>query len=234
MNQNRIAIITKSTNCFVSLQESLKENWMDVCTVSSIEAILEKYIILPFVLAIIDAKSFGKDTLKLVCRLHGARPAPILVLMTKSCANDRLELLQMGATVCLDVESSPEEQTAQAKALIQIYSARDDGLHRETLVFGTSLVINPIYRLVILDGERIDLSRREFDLLYLMARYDNRVFTPEQLYKQLWNEEDISQIGDTVKSGIKVLRKKLEPVGHEFIQNVRGIGYRFVGISENN
>lgn len=234
MYQNEVAIISKAANSFDSLQKNLKENGLDICTVSSLENIFEKYMTSSYVLAIVDANSYGDDTLKLVRHLHGAKPAPILVLMTGLYLGIHLKLLRMGATVCMDVETGPDVQAAQAKTLIQIYNARDDNLHRETLVFGTSLVINPIYRLVILDGERIDLSRREFDLLYLMARYDKRVFTPEQLFKQLWNEEDISQIGDTVKSGIKVLRKKLEPAGHEYIQNVRGIGYRFVGISENH
>lgn len=229
MYQDKVAIITKNESSFALLQKNLKENNMDICTTSSIENFFEKYISLPFVLAIVDADSHGENAQKLIRHLRGAKPAPILVLMTKSCADDRLKLLQMGATVCLDVESSPEEQAAQAKALIQIYSTRDDSLHRETLVFGSTLVINPMYRFVILNGEKINLTRREFDLLYLMARQGNQVFTPEQIYTQLWSDEDNSQIGDTVKSCIKALRKKLEPVGHDYIQNVWGTGYRFVG-----
>lgn len=234
MHQSKVAIISKSTSAFIPLQKDLKENYMDVCAVSSIEDILEKYINLPYVLAIIDTNSFGENTLNLVSRMHGSKPAPVLVLMSESCPCNRLDLLRMGATVCMGAEATLEEQAAQAKALIQVYNARDDSLHRETLVFGSTLVINPIYRLVILNGERIDLSRREFGLLYLMAKHNKHVFTPNQLYKQLWNDGEDSQIGDTVKSCIKVLRRKLEPAGHEYIQNVRGTGYRFVGISENH
>lgn len=229
MSQNKVAIISKKTSSFILLQEKLKENGMDVCTLLSNENITEKYISLPFVLAIVDANSYGRGTLKLVSQLHGAKPIPILVMMTESCLCNRLELQQMGATVCMDAETAIEEQIAQAKALIQIYNARDNNLHRETRIFGSTLVINPIYRLVILNGEKINLTRREFDLLYFMARQDNQVFTPEQIYTQLWSDEDNSQIGDTVKSCIKALRKKLEPVGHDYIQNVWGTGYRFVG-----
>lgn len=169
MHQSKVAIISKSTSAFIPLQKDLKENYMDVCAVSSIEDILEKYINLPYVLAIIDTNSFGENTLNLVSRMHGSKPAPVLVLMSESCPCNRLDLLRMGATVCMGADATPEEQAAQAKALIQVYNARDDSLHQETLVFGSTLVINPIYRLVILNGERIDLSRREFGLLYLMA-----------------------------------------------------------------
>lgn len=104
----------------------------------------------------------------------------------------------MGATVCMGPETSPAYQIAQAMALIQTYSAKDDSLHRETLVFGGPLVINPIYRLVILDGEKINLTRREFDLLCLLAKHYDRVLTPEQIYRQLWSDEDNIEIGDTV------------------------------------
>lgn len=229
MLQNKVVIISKNTSSFIPLQESLKEYGMDTWIVSSISDIFEKYITLPFVLAIIDANSYGEDTLKLVSQLHGAKPAPILVLMSETYPGNLLKLLQMGATVCMNAETSLQEQTAQAKALIQVYSARDDNIHRETIAFGTSLVINPVYRIVVLNGEITDLPRREFDLLYFMARHNMQVFTPEQLYRQLWSDGDDTHIGDTVKSAIKVLRKKLEPTGYEYIQNVWGTGYRFVG-----
>lgn len=233
MYQNKVTIISKNTSNFDTLQQILNANGMDVYTISSFGDFIEKYITLPYVLTIIDANSYREDTLKLVSHLHGSKPAPILVLMTASYPGTRLEFLRMGATVCMNAESSPEEQVAQAKALIQIYCARDDSLHRETLAFGTALVINPIYRLVILNGDKISLTRREFDLLYFMAKHEMQVFTPEQLYRQLWSDEDDTQIGDTVKSAIKSLRKKMEPASHEYIQNEWGTGYRFVGNAEN-
>lgn len=232
MYLKKVAIISKNTGGFYRLQRNLNEVGIDTHAVSTIEDILGKYITPPFVLAVIDANSYKDQTPKLVRYLYGAKPAPILVMMSKSCLCNRLELLRMGATVCLNMETTPEEQAAQAEALIQIYSARDDNLHRETLFFGTALVINPIYRIVILNGERINLTRREFDLLYLMAKHDNRVFTPEQIYKQLWGDEDGVQVGSTIKSSIRALRKKLEPVGYDYIQNVWGTGYRFVGNSD--
>ena len=124
-------------------------------------------------------------------------------------------------------DAPPQEQAAQAMALVRIYGAKDDDKHRKTLAFGTSLVINPAYRMVVLNGEIVKLTRREFDLLYFMARQNMRVFTPEQLYRNVWNNDN--EIGATVKSAISALRKKLKPHGHEYIQNVWGIGYRFVG-----
>lgn len=58
MSQNKIIIITKNANDFISLKKNLSENGMETCTVSSIEKLFVKYISLPFVLAIIDASSY--------------------------------------------------------------------------------------------------------------------------------------------------------------------------------
>ena len=75
---------------------------------------------------IIDAGSYGEDTLKIVNYLQGAKSAPILVLLSETVSIDRLELFRKGATVCMAANVSPQEQAAQAMALVQIYDAKDD------------------------------------------------------------------------------------------------------------
>lgn len=231
MYQNRVTIICRNEIISCPLQEILLGNGLEVKTFKSIEDMFVEFIKKPHALTIIDAGSYSEDTLKIVSYLQGAKSAPILVLLSKTEPIDRMELFRKGATVCMTTDASPEEQAAQAMALIQIYVAREDNKHRKTLVFGTSLVINPVYHMVVLNGKMLKLTRREFDLLYFMARQDMRVFTPEQLYRNVWGSEDDDQIGDTVKSGIKALRKKLGPYGRNYIQNEWGIGYRFAGKS---
>ena len=229
MYQNRVTIISQNETVSDPIQELLLENGLEINTVKSIEDMFEEFIKNPHVLTIIDGGSYGEDTLKIVNYLQGAKSSPILVLISETESIDRLELFRKGATVCMDIDASPEEQAAQAMALVRIYGAKDDNKHRRTLAFGTSLVINPLYRMIVLNGEIVKLTRREFDLLYFMARRDMRVFTPEQLYRNVWGGESEDQIGDIVKSGIKSLRKKLGPQGRNYIQNKWGIGYRFAG-----
>lgn len=229
MYQNRVTIISQNENISRPIHELLLENGLEVKTVRAIEDMFENYIKKPHALTIIDAESFGEDTLKIVNYLHGAKSVQILVLLSKTVSIDRLELFRKGATVCMAADASPQEQAAQAMALIRIYGAKDDDKHRKTLAFGASLVINPVYRMVVLNGEIVKLTRREFDLLYYIARQNMRVFTPEQLYGNIWNNDNDNQVGATVKSAISVLRKKLKPYGRDYIQNVWGTGYRFVG-----
>ena len=175
INTKRVTIISQNENISGPVHKLLLENGLDVKTSESFEDMFEEYIKKPHALTLIDAESFGEDTLKIVNYLHGAKSAPILVLLSETESIDRVELFRKGATVCMAADAPPQEQVAQAMALVRIYGAKDNDKHRQTLAFGTSLVINPVYRMVVLNGEIVKLTRREFDLLYYMAGQNMRV-----------------------------------------------------------
>lgn len=90
------------------------------------------------------------------------------------------------------------------------------------LVF-EDMQILPGQRKVIYNGNEVELTTREFDILYTLARYHDQVLTAEQIYKAVTGEE---ALGDyhSIENSIYSIRKKLE---HDVIQNVRGYGYRF-------
>lgn len=98
-----------------------------------------------------------------------------------------------------------------------------------TLSFGMELTIDPLHRQVVLNGNWLELTRKEFDVLYFLASYPGQVFTREQIYHNVWHNEADYNVDEAVKSSIKVLRKKLAQAPKEYIQNVRGVGYRFAG-----
>ena len=123
----------------------------------------------------------------------------------------------------MEQTAAPQEQSAQAQALIDIYC----GDTRERLIFGDNLIIVPASRLVILNGERLKLTHREYQLLRYLADHDQTVVSREEIYKAVWGGEYYSE--DAVKSCVRVLREKLRPAGRELIETVRGIGYRFSG-----
>lgn len=75
-------------------------------------------------------------------------------------------------------------------------------------------------------GKRIEIDKKEFDLLFCLASNPGQVFSREQLYNYVW-EEAIYNVDDVVKAHIKGLRKKLSDVKTTYIKNVWGIGYYF-------
>ena len=96
-----------------------------------------------------------------------------------------------------------------------------------TLAFGKNLIIDPLTRQVQLNGENLQFTRKEFDLLFCLASNPGQVFSREQLYNQVWDEHSAYNVDDVVKSQIRLLRQKLSITEKEYIKNVWGVGYRF-------
>lgn len=85
------------------------------------------------------------------------------------------------------------------------------------------IIIEPDYRRVTRNSEQILLSKKEFDILYLLAKNCGQVFTKEQIYDYIWREEPYN-IDNVVMCQIRSLRKKLGP---QYIQTLWGVGYKF-------
>ena len=154
---------------------------------------------------------------------------PIIVITPKLRAAEKVALFHAGANACLERPVDAALCVAQARSLIQLYlDAKFSDKKIHPLVFGTELIINPIYHHVIIDGESLELTRTEFDLLYYMAEHPNQIFSRQQLYQQVWGD-DLGISGEnTVRSHIGNIYKKLADVDKHYIQNTRGIGYKFV------
>lgn len=92
------------------------------------------------------------------------------------------------------------------------------------------LSIYPDQRKVFREGQEIFLPSREFEILLFLAKEPNKVFTPGQIFENVWKEEGIG-CENAVGCAIYQLRKKLEKDSRcpQFIQTVRGVGYKFVG-----
>lgn len=124
------------------------------------------------------------------------------------------------------------------------FNDREDNLFQQTLewlssnlsttpifmnIQATELSINPYTRIVIdKHGSQIFLTAKEFDLLYFLSSHKGQVFTKEQLYENVWGNEDIFNASN-LTSFIRKLRKKIEPVPDKprYIITVWGVGYKF-------
>ncbi|MDO4339993.1 MAG: winged helix-turn-helix domain-containing protein [Eubacteriales bacterium] len=92
------------------------------------------------------------------------------------------------------------------------------------------MIIDLEKRKVLKDGTEIPLTTTEFEILYLLASHPERVYTYQQIYEAIWNEEYVCEKG-SIMSYIQRLRKKIESDHRhpKYIENIRGIGYKFVG-----
>ncbi len=183
-------------------------------------------------LVILDLMLPGMDGLS-VCReiRSGSGYVPVLMLTAKSTELDRVLGLEMGADDYLTKPFSVAELAARVKALFRrvdaMASAPAVETSRDELIVD-GLRIDPVRRRVFVTDQEVELTAREFDLLWHFASHPGRVFSRVQLLDTVWgyNHEGYEH---TVNTHINRLRGKIEtnPAQPEFIQTVWGVGYRF-------
>lgn len=180
-------------------------------------------------LIVIYVKETVNRCLQILHHLRKSVLMPIIIIIESPTALEKLSIFHAGANICLEKPIDFNLFAAQVDALFQLYMDTKNCLGKNgALVFGREVIINPIYRYVIIDAKPLEVTRTEFDLLYYMASHPNQIFTRQQLYRQVWGD-DLGIGGEnTVRAHIGNLYKKLANVGKTYIQNTRGVGYKFV------
>lgn len=183
-------------------------------------------------LVILDLMLPGMDGLS-VCReiRAGSGYVPVLMLTAKSTELDRVLGLEIGADDYLTKPFSVAELSARVKALFRRVDAMTSAPASETnseALTADGLRIDPARRRVFIHEQAVELTAREFDLLWHFASHPGRVFSRVQLLDAVWGYSH-EGYEHTVNTHINRLRGKIEtdPAHPAFIQTVWGVGYRF-------
>jgi len=167
-------------------------------------------------LVVLDLGLQKLDGMEVARTIRRESDLPIIMLTARVEEDDRLQGLEVGADDYMTKPFSPRELVARVKAVL-----RRTEKHSTSDTFrAADLAIDVPRMRVTREGESIDLTPREFELLVTMARHAGRVFTRAQLL------EDAEAFDRVVDSHIKNLRRKLG--GRDYIESVYGVGYRFV------
>jgi DNA-binding response OmpR family regulator len=179
-------------------------------------------------LVVLDLMLPRIDRLEVFRQLRTQSSVPVIMLTAKGEETDKLVGLNLGADDYMTKPFSPRELVARVKAVLR-RSEFPRGFEGDTLRFG-ELSINPRTRQVQTHGQEVDLTAKEFDLLWFLAQYPRQVFSREQLLNEVW---DYLYVGDTstVTVHIRRLREKIEadPTKPRYILTVWGLGYKFGG-----
>lgn len=151
---------------------------------------------------------------------------PIIVLTSRSDEADRIVGFELGIDDYIVKPFSPRELVHRVKAVLR-RSSPHSVVNEKPLAF-PNLQIDPLRRTVHAFGKPINLTAKEFDLLWLFARHPQQVFTREQILTQVWGYEFYGD-ESTVTVHIRRLREKIEPDSAKpvCIQTVWGVGYKF-------
>lgn len=191
--------------------------------------LLEQY---PFKLVILDIMMPEIDGLEVCRRIREKGNIPIIMLSAKSEEMDKIIGLSTGADDYVTKPFHPMELVARVKSQLRRYlqlnkmdpTASTDG---DVTLQVRGLTINKTTRQVTMDGEEINLTPTEFEILYLLANNLGRVFSAEQLFEKVWKEQYFDS-KNTVMVHIRKIREKLKTQANEtaLIKTVWGVGYK--------
>lgn len=226
--KKKVLIIDDNPDVCREIKYALQNETTEVYYALSAHDGIEQLTRHQFCLVIMDILLSEADGIELLKMIRQIKPIPILVLSSKPDNTGRLAVLKAGAHGYMEKPYQLEECLAHAQSLMELYAQLHTSESRcYTLAFGMDLIIDPVKHQATLKGELLNLTRKEFDLLFHLASHAGQVLSREQLYSAVWNEDAAINVDEQVKAHIKALRKKLSPSGKELIQNEWGVGYRF-------
>lgn len=224
MGNKTVLVVDDEKKILELVRLYLENEGFKVITAEDGETALEKVEMHEPQIVILDIMLPKLDGWEVCRKIREKSAVPIIMLTARGEEIDRILGLELGADDYVSKPFSPRELVARVKAVLRRYN-NTDKKERQRITLD-NLVVDYDYHVVKINGKRIDLSPKEFELLWFLINNRNRVLSREQLLANVW---DYDYYGDprTVDTHIKRLREKLGNKYGGYIKTVWGVGYKF-------
>lgn len=179
-------------------------------------------------LLIMDIMMPGLDGIRTTMKIRENSSIPIIFLSAKSQDADKILGLNIGADDYITKPFNPLELVARAKSQLRRYTQLGNlAVENKQIYQAGGLVINDDTKEVTVDGEGVKLTPIEYNILLLLVKNQGRVFSIQQIYENIWEEEAIGA-DNTVAVHIRHIREKIEinPREPRYLKVVWGVGYK--------
>ncbi len=180
-------------------------------------------------LIILDLMLPNVDGFEICRQVRDRKNTPIIMVSAKKDDIDKIRGLGLGADDYMTKPFSPSELVARVKAHLDRYNRLiGSGRPANDIIEIRGIKIDKTARRVWVNGEETSFTTKEFDLLTFLAENPNRVFTKDELFREIWDMESVGDIA-TVTVHIKKIREKIEfnTAKPQYIETIWGVGYRF-------
>lgn len=198
---------------------------------------LEKAIEKDYHAILLDVMMPEKDGMEVIAELREHKATPILLLTAKGEEANRVQGFELGADDYIVKPFSPREVVLRVKAVLKrsatFATISTNSVSKDLVVFPHITIDHDAHR-VTADGTEVNLTPKEYELLYFLAKSPDKVFDREQLLKEVWHYDFFGDLR-TVDTHVKRLREKLNRVSEKaakMIVTVWGVGYKFEVINE--
>lgn len=232
MSKNNILVVDDEVEIVDAIEIYLKNEETNIIKAYDGEEALKKLKENEIHLIIMDIMMPKLDGLKATMKIREEKNIPIIILSAKSQGHDKVLGLTMGADDYITKPFDPLELIARSKSQLRRYktlgSYKVEEVIKENKIEIGRVILNKDSKELILDNtSRVKLTLTEYKILDLLMSNKGRVFSSEQIYRNVWGEEAINT--DTIMVHIRRIREKIEinPKNPEYLKVVWGIGYKF-------
>ncbi len=179
-------------------------------------------------LVIMDIMMPIMDGIEAMEKMRSFSNTPIILLTAKSEDSDKIKGLNSGADDYITKPFNPIEVIARAKSQLRRYTQLGAKVLNEDSIQIGGVLLDDKAKNLSVDGENIKLTPTEYDILKLLMKNPNKVFSPKEIYTDIWQDAPIG-IENTIAVHIRHLREKIEinPAEPRYIKVVWGQGYKF-------
>lgn len=178
-------------------------------------------------LLLLDIMMPEMDGIKTLLKVRESKNIPIILISAKSEDADKILGLTAGADDYITKPFNPSELVARVKSQLRRYTQLGSMPPKSaSQITIRGLTVNTESKQVTVDGDEVRLTPLEYKILELLCRHPGRVFSTEEIYRQVWNEEAVSD--NAIAVHIRHIREKIEinPKDPRYLKVVWGVGYK--------
>ena len=224
----RVLVVDDEKVIVKGITFSLQQDDYEVdCAYDGAEA-LEKVKAGQYDIVLLDLMLPKMDGLEVCREIRGFSQVPIIMLTAKSEDMDKIMGLEYGADDYVTKPFNILELKARIKAILRRAAAGPEKEETQTILRSGDMEMDTASRRLYIEGSEIRLTSKEFDLLELMMLHPNKVYSREELLKNIWGSEDLGD-GRTVDVHVRRMREKIEKNPREpaYVHTKWGVGYYF-------
>ena len=230
MNQPKILVVDDDKEIVGAIKKRLEMEDYEIITaydgLEAMDILMEQEV----QLLIIDVMMPKMDGLSATMKIRESKNIPIIILSAKTEESDKILGLSMGADDYISKPFRPDELVARVKSQLRRYM-QFGGMNaaesnKEQIING-GLILDMKGKRMMVDGEPVKLTPIEYNILLLLVKNQGKVFSIDQIYESIWNEDAIG-VDNTVAVHIRHIREKIEinPKEPRYLKVVWGVGYK--------
>ena len=218
----KVLLVDDDENICQLLKLYLEKDGFDTEFCNDGTSALERLHVVDFDLVLLDIMMPGPDGFQVLGELRKFSDIPVIMLSARGEPMDKISGLDCGADDYITKPFEPQELIARIRAILRRFKPPAEDVKQIDLY---NLSVNITDFTVTLNGERLDMPPKEIELLYTLVKNPSRVFTRDDLLKEIWGQ---NYNGDsrTVDVHIKRVREKLGDNPHWKLTTVWGVGYK--------